>query len=793
MKAFRDDFKVPETDPPRVPSPTPQMFVVYFGRKETDAEEARMRARRCRYESGEVTIDVPKIHPGRPWDWNWRGSFRAAVATEWRWVAGRCERAVCLSMDDDDHGPDDHEQPANPPAGIVGVALRNGRGFTVSGDGRCRCWDAKSGEAIATWPAPSRNEPSSSEPSPSSSEPSPSSSPSSPHHANPATCMAHGDGIAVVGYKFDGLIRGFDVDAADIEPSKVLFTRRAPDRTSVTTVALGGGWIVAGTDGGAVVTMSAADGTDVVRLGSDWGWRSSDWEVGGSIPGGGSIRAGFSRRTFRANASPRFERGVTACAVDPSGRFAAVAAGAEVVTWTVCDETTREDGDESPLLRRRRSFGDGLTRCTGHSETVRCMAFVPRPADGPACGGLVGSGCHGSARSSTPFLVTGGDDATIRIWDPVSGRCLRELEGPPGTAEAEHAGQTPVEWRYSPPPGVTCVDVWAGQIVEGRDDGSVLHWSGAFDGLRFDHEVDGLEDVPNPTNRKTDGIATVRGRRHRPSAYRRWWVHAERVTAVLVRGGRVVSVGDDGECHVMALPEDALRRARATLAAEGRREAEHMRSAGNTWETRDADVAAASEGAESLGSPPPARNQTGIPSSNNSSANNSSNAASGTSPSNWRPGGVNGYHRRLSSEFMNVAARCAHTAWRGGRGAASAVARSTEGLARRTEAAGMRLLESADALSGGAASAAAALANSQAAAASAAARSAAAFAVAAELSHLAIGQLYSGGEFRAIGGVRFREHKRSIGCVAADREMLVTGDEDGNVFVRDFEPAHLGN
>ena len=64
--------------------------------------------------------------------------------------------------------------------------------------------------------------------------------------------------------------------------------------------------------------------------------------------------------------------------------------------------------------------------------------------------------------------------------------------------------------------------------------------------------------------------------------------------------------------------------------------------------------------------------------------------------------------------------------------------------------------------------------------------------VAVELSHLAIGQLYSGGEFRAVGGVRFREHKASIGCVAADREMLVTGDEDGNVFVRDFEPAHLG-
>jgi len=42
-----------------------QMFVVYFGRKETDAEEARMRARRRRYEYGEVTIDVPLTHPVR--------------------------------------------------------------------------------------------------------------------------------------------------------------------------------------------------------------------------------------------------------------------------------------------------------------------------------------------------------------------------------------------------------------------------------------------------------------------------------------------------------------------------------------------------------------------------------------------------------------------------------------------------------------------------------------------------------------------------------------------------------
>ena len=50
------------TDAPPAHPPI-QMFVVYFGRKETDAEEARMRARRRRYEYGEVTIDVPLTHP----------------------------------------------------------------------------------------------------------------------------------------------------------------------------------------------------------------------------------------------------------------------------------------------------------------------------------------------------------------------------------------------------------------------------------------------------------------------------------------------------------------------------------------------------------------------------------------------------------------------------------------------------------------------------------------------------------------------------------------------------------
>lgn len=38
-------------------------------------------------------------------------------------------------------------------------------------------------------------------------------------------------------------------------------------------------------------------------------------------------------------------------------------------------------------------------------------------------------------------------------------------------------------------------------------------------------------------------------------------------------------------------------------------------------------------------------------------------------------------------------------------------------------------------------------------------------------------------------GVTFKEHTAPVWCVAADRETLVTGDGDGNVFARDFGPT----
>ena len=139
-------------------------------------------------------IDVVFCVQGRPWDWHWRGSFRAAVATEWRWVAGRCERARCLTMDDgvmNDPGGDQGLHPGN----TIGVALHNGRGFTASGDGRCRCWDAKTGATVATYPSHDQRRPETSRDAP-----------------NPVICMSHKDGIVAVGHARNGLVRGFNLD-----------------------------------------------------------------------------------------------------------------------------------------------------------------------------------------------------------------------------------------------------------------------------------------------------------------------------------------------------------------------------------------------------------------------------------------------------------------------------------------------------------------------------------------------------------------------------------------------------
>ena len=85
-----------------------------------------------------------------------------------------------------------------------------------------------------------------------------------------------------------------------------------------------------------------------------------------------------------------------------------------------------------------------------------------------------------------------------------------ELEGPPGTTEAEHAGQVPVEWTYTPP-GITALDTWCGLVVEGRADGSVLVWTGALEGIaramRDLDEEEAVRAAPSPSRERRDESA----------------------------------------------------------------------------------------------------------------------------------------------------------------------------------------------------------------------------------------------------------------------------------------------
>ena len=515
----------------------------------------------------------------------WRLAFRDAVRAEWLWASGRCAQTRNLRR----HG-----------ARVVRVALHGGRAVTASLDGTVRIHDVKTGSEIRI-----RDEhdvgdgdgaasaefgelgQTAADRLADASSATPLRSPATPlrsHPPAPVLCLAASDGVAAAGTS-DGFVTAYDV------PRGAKMHRTRFGRAPVVSVAVGAGWIVAGLADGSTETRAVADGGVVAR---------------------GRV----------ARPSPTMCDIVRCVEIHPESRYAAAVAGAEVVAWKLERDDDEDDnhsvcdsgGAACPIARRAGGRSPSTRRLEGHVEPVRCVCFASlRPrADG----------------TSRVAVVTGGDDGTIRAFDPVTGRCLREMEGPPGTTEAEHAGQVPVGWTYRPPPGITCVAAWAGQVVEARDDGSVLVWTNALDDVS-DDEGDEDENDENDENGRDDGSvgessdaaravaalvrqlsgeggfrrprsdpiegegegegasasasaswsqsrsrsrsrSLARRRRRRPAAYRRWWPHSDAVTGVVARGGRVVSVSEDGGCHVLPLPEDVLARAHAHLAAENR-------------------------------------------------------------------------------------------------------------------------------------------------------------------------------------------------------------------------------
>lgn len=490
-----------------------KMFVVHFGKKETLAESARMRrwlsilaCDNDNASSGEETHAVVAD------EWNWRKAFKEAVSTEWRWMAGRCMRT------NDWVGHSDR---------VVHIALHNGRAITAALDGSVRIWDAKTGEEIAVFRHPpaeglynvaerERRENGEGEMSidhddvdfnrggrqGGNNEDHNSVDDAVDTETIPVLCLAADDmGLAAAGMA-DGTVDVYDV----LRGRKLHSTRVGID--PVVAVAVGSGWLVVGHSGGGIEVRAAQDGGKFLRLESQSKEYDSQYA---------SYRA--SSCVLEAAEAPQHTDIVRCLEIHAASGLAAAASGQDVVVWTLGRPLQanefKEDDDVSldcPSFPATCSYAGGAADSwqppvwlKGHTEPVRSLCFTSLPPT--------------LCKNIYTVLVTGGDDATIRIWNIRSGQCLRELEGPPGTTEAEHAGQVPVGWTYRPPPGVTCVAVWANQLVEGRDDGSVLVWSGAFDDLDNDveNDVDAVEH-DSPRKRGADsgvgsGVAALIRRR----------------------------------------------------------------------------------------------------------------------------------------------------------------------------------------------------------------------------------------------------------------------------------------
>ena len=418
---------------------------------------------------------------------DWRGAFAEETRAQRRWATGRCVATSSLRAADDSRTNDARTN-------VAGIAARRGACLVARADGRIATFDLYGGVHVnASWLSDRDDGVTDCVTGDGDEdEDGDARNPKNKNRAVACFAFCETSGLCVAG-DVGGTLAAYDVTSgARVWRSSITVNDDdADDGTKMrpTCVAVGAG----------VAVFGLADGTT----------RSFDVASGRRLR---DVRGAF------------FSTEVTCVTVCDATGYVAAAAGAEVATWPLCSVSSDDarfydaSEDEGSVNDRRadtsRSERPSATWLVGHDEPVRCLRFVE-----VACRGDVG----GDVRGPRTALLTAGDDATTRAWDASSGACVLELEGPPGTTEAEHAGQVPVEWTYTPPPGITALDTWCGLVVEGRADGSVLVWTGALErvsrAMRDRHDAEEAErsrETPSPVRLVEPDASDVVSRRERP-------------------------------------------------------------------------------------------------------------------------------------------------------------------------------------------------------------------------------------------------------------------------------------